>query len=42
MNLIFSLSVIISLLPFPILALLYSQVPSQIPLFVDLAGNPTI
>jgi hypothetical protein len=42
MNLIFSLSVIISILPFPILALLYKLIPSQIPLFADLAGNPTI
>lgn len=42
MNLVFILSVFISILPFPLLTLLYDLIPSQVPLFVDLAGNPTV
>jgi uncharacterized membrane protein len=40
--LLFAISLIMSILPFPILAFLYELVPSQVPLFVDLAGNPTV
>lgn len=42
MNIGFALSVFISILPFPILAFLYKLIPTQVPLFVDLLGNPTV
>ncbi|MGI1659447.1 MAG: hypothetical protein ACRKFN_10755 [Desulfitobacterium sp.] len=42
MNLVFALSAFISILPFPLLTLLYDLIPAQVPLFVDLAGNPTV
>ncbi len=42
MNFSFALSAILSIIPFPLLALLYNLVPEQVPLFVDLAGKPTV
>lgn len=42
MNILLILTLVISILPFAILTLLYRLIPNQIPLFVDLAGNPTI
>lgn len=42
MNFVFALSAIISVFPFPLLTLLYDLIPAQVPLFVDLAGNPTV
>lgn len=42
MNFVFALSAFISVLPFLILTLFYDLIPAQVPLFVDLAGNPTI
>lgn len=42
MIIVFFLAAIISIMPFPVLAIFYKTIPGQVPLFVDLAGNPTI
>jgi len=42
MIIVFFLAAIISIIPFPVLAIFYKTIPGQVPLFVDLAGNLTI